>query len=484
MTGETNIAHRSAAAAKSIAAAAYTAAIALLAAVCCTACICEYPDTGTRVQFPDGESIAIQVAMLDIADDPDDAHSDVELMHDLRVIITHRESIGGKEHEVIEYNRLIDFGGGNGKYRYGYVEDPHLMFQIHDGTAVGKHIYLFANSEPIFERMISEDPRIQAVLDPEKDAAGQIDPEQGIYGGSRYEDVPQDLADAYLAAIREVTFSNAELQRFVADGTGLPMSAEYDILFSPGNTGVANVHIMDAYIVRAANKITFEYTNERPPYPIFVQGWELLSVAENAYLLPRVKENEAMFGKDGWIAWYAHHNASHAHPDELDFEVPATGVSGFTGRTDGSKTYSDQFSTGKVDSYEEKVAGLQVEGMTWQRPGGAESRPAEPVPGHTQDTTVYYFPETRYCPSGDDVQKYAITFETLGYTDLPSGEEGKHWNDGHSYPNREMPNVGTLFRNTHVQVHAVFKERDQVELNVSIINWKVSDPVDGNLTPE
>lgn len=246
----------------------FAAFVAGVAALCCTACINDYPDEAAPVRFPDGESIALQVSMFDIIDDADDAVPDVERMHNLRVIITHKEMLDGAEHEVIEYNRLIEFGDGNRKYRYGYVEDPRLMFKIERGTPSEKHIYLFANSEPILNGMLGKGDLASLTAQP--------DPEAGIYGGNHYDKIGQDIADSYLKALREVTFSNDELQYFVKpdDGSpanGIPMSAEYDIRFDPGNAGIADVYIMNAYIVRAANKITFEYVNERPQYPIFVQ---------------------------------------------------------------------------------------------------------------------------------------------------------------------------------------------------------------------
>lgn len=465
----------------------FAAFVAGVAALCCAACINDYPDEAAPVRFPDGESIALQVSMFDIIDDADDAVPDVERMHNLRVIITHKEMLDGAEHEVIEYNRLIEFGDGNRKYRYGYVEDPRLMFKIERGTPSEKHIYLFANSEPILNGMLGKGDLASLTAQP--------DPEAGIYGGNHYDKIGQDIADSYLKALREVTFSKDELQYFVKpdDGSpanGIPMSAEYDIEFNPGNTGIADVYIMNAYIVRAANKITFEYENQRPQYPIFVQNWGLNNVANDAYLLPHVKDGGPLSGTGGddirdgsWIKWYADHiKKSNTHAAELNFAVPGTTYNSYNGRSDGKYTYADLSVTevkpdGSETVIHEEVTGLKVGNMYWDKSG-------EAIPGKTMDTEVYYFPETRYCPAGRDAQVYTMSFNTLGYNSSPTGGDEKHWTVVGTYDSRPMESVPTLFRNTHVQIRAKFLERDQVELNVSIINWKEKAPVNGNLTQE
>ena len=282
--------------------------LAAAAALCCVACIYEFAEEPApmSVRFLDGESIALQVSMFDIIEDRDDAHSDIERMHNLRVIITHRDA---NSHEVIEYNRLIEFGESTGRFRYGYVDDARLMFKIEQGSAPNKHIYLFANSEPILNRMLSETEGLSS----------QPDPENGIYGGNHYNPVDQNTADIYLEALRNVTFTNRELQEFVTptEGgapNGLPMSAEYDIQFSPGNAGVPDVHILNAYIVRAANKITFEFTNDKPTAAIFVKNFGLRDLATSSYLLPRVGDNGTLYSSEpyngDWIAWLAKHGCN------------------------------------------------------------------------------------------------------------------------------------------------------------------------------
>lgn len=436
-------------------------------ALCCVSCV---NDRYEQTRFPDGESIALQVSMFDIIEDK--AAPDVELMHNLRVIITHKEG----EKEVIEYNRFIDFNDTKGKYRYGYIEDPRLMFKIERGTAADKHIYLFANSEPIFDKMLArEDLRSLGQKHP--------DPEDGIYGGSHYEAIKPDIADTYLKALKDVTFTNTELQEFVkpeggGPANGLPMSAEYDITFSPGNTGVADVHIMDAYIVRAANKITFTYINDRLLGDIAVTKWELHQTADKSWLLPHVPadkgKNLSFFGAGteyggDWITWYADHIKSEAHLAELDFDAPEGVVmSPFSASYEGSS----EFEKGEV---KETVTGLRVPQRSLSE--------SDPTP--VDDPVTYYFLESRNVSGETDEQSYAMVFETSEYSETPSNE--KHWL-GARYPagsgTYPLDMVKTLLRNTHVKITATFADKGQVNLDVSVINWIVNDPVEGKLEPE
>ena len=270
-------------------------------------CINEYP-----VDEPPGASVgsglALRVSLLDAEGYDEDAEGGglppVERMHDLRVIITHKDKEGK---EVLEYNRHIDFDDPEyaGKYRYGYLDNANLLFKVPEGSPMKKHLYLFSNSEPVLKKVC--------------EAAGlskHPDPEEGVYGGNHYVDVRQDDVNRYLDALRDATFTQEELDGFVRPGddgkvNGIPMSAEHDVEVEPGNTGVSGLCVIgDLHLVRACNKITFEYENYRPQYPIFVQNWALNLVAKDAYLLPRVKGGGPLSGtgrediRDGsWIKW-------------------------------------------------------------------------------------------------------------------------------------------------------------------------------------
>ena len=452
---------------------AFAAFVAGVAALCCVACINEYPDAAPQVQGP---SLALMVSLMDIEDDPKDAANELERMHNLRVIITHKEG----EKEVIEYNRFIDFNDTEGKYKYGYLEDLRLIFLVRqEWIGKSRNVYLFANSEPIFERMFTETDGL----------SGHLDPEEGAYGGNHRKDFEQELTDKYLAAIKDVTFTNEELQEFVKPekgGTpnGIPMSAEYrDVEFEPGNTGIANISVFNSYIVRAANKITFTYINDRLLGDIAVKNWELFNTAEKSWLLPHVPAdkgtNPSLFGtetkyKGNWIAWYADHIGSGGHEAELNFDTPEGVV-----MSPFSANYTAEATVEKGETTE-KVTGLRVR----QRNIRTESdAPA------VNDSITYYFLESRYIPEGADAQRYTMKFNTLEYKETPitEGDSKYYWQDTY-YPTGSLElyldKVTTLLRNTHVKITATFADKGQLDMDVSIINWIENSPVTGTLVPE
>lgn len=437
----------------------------LLATVCCVSCINEYPDGRTEA----GTVLALKVSLTDqagLASADGGDLPDVEKMRDLRVVITSKDADGT---EWVEFNRYLDFSDASEKwrYKYGYVDDDRLMFKL-TGTNPEKHVYLFANCEPLFTAEKIDHP----------------DPEHGIYGDvGANKDKKPIVATAYIERLRGLTYTNAQLQEWVkpADGSvpnGIPMSAEYDITVVPGNTGIVDTYVLDAYILRAANKITFtSYTNWKPQYALFVQGWELERVADRAYLLPRVAEDGGLYGPDKkcktWIEWYADHiiNSPDSHGEELGFSVPENSTySPYNGGKAPTYSGPEYENRDKPGQGGEIVSGLRIEGfdLSGTKPGTAE------------DKATYYFPESRYVRAEETGQHYSMTFTTREYSAIAQ--------EGSNYTPRpytaELPNVTTLFRNTHVKIAVTLRESSQVDLNVSVINWSVQPPVTGDLEPE
>lgn len=442
-----------------------------LVTVCCVSCINEYPDGRTEAgaPLPQGTVLALKVSLTDQAGfasaDGGDL-PDVEKMRDLRVVITSKDAEG---REYVEFNRYIDFSDASEKwrYKYGYVNDDRLMFKLTD-TNPEKHVYLFANCEPLFTAEKIDHP----------------DPENGIYGdvGANRDKKPEQ-ADEYIGELRNLTYTNDQLQEWVkpTDGSvpnGVPMSAEYDITVVPGNTGIVDTYVLDAYILRAADKITFtSYTNWKPQYALFVQGWELERVADRAYLLPRVAEDGGLYGPDKkcktWIEWYADHiiNSPDSHGEELGFSVPENSTySPYNGGKAPTYSGPEYENRDKPGQGGEIVSGLRIEGFDL----------SETKPGTAEDKATYYFPESRYVRAEETGQHYSMTFTTREYSTI--AQEGSNYTP-RSYT-AELPNVTTLFRNTHVKIAVTLRESSQVDLNVSVINWSVQPPVTGDLEPE
>lgn len=425
-------------------------------------------DEGPRENTDDGLKMALQVSILDIGSRSEDL-SPIEKIHDLRVIVTRREA----DREILEYNRLIDLSNPEGEIKYGYTEDPRLMFRM---EKAGKHhLYLFANCEPILEAAL------QFVSGVEK----HPDPEDGVYNAGMYrEDIDQYTVDAYLGALQEATYTNDLLQTLVATGAdgkvnGLPMSAEHDVdITSTGSYGTSETVIINKPIVRACNKITFEYVNMKPEYPIFIRDWTLQNVAETAYLLPHVDEgenSELLAGSDGWIDWYEKHINTYGsdapHGEELVFEVPEN-VNYNPYKCD----YNDK--SGMADGETVPVTGLKVEGFDLNQP--------EKGGGKATDEKVYYFPETCYIPQNSDRQEYSLQFNTKEHAATSTSVDGTTtWYSANgNYDSGILDRVTTLFRGTHVKIKATFMEGDKKDIDVSIINWTVKDYGSGNLVPE
>lgn len=477
---------------------AFAAFVAGVAALCCVACINEYPDAAPQVQGP---SLALMVSFPDIVDNPDDAVSPVERMHNLRVIITHNTDDGKEE---IEYNRFIDFNDTEGKYKYGYLEDLRLIFLVRqEWIGKARNVYLFANSEPIFDRMFTEEG-----------LSGHLDPEEGAYGGNHRVAFSEDITDKYLAAIKNVTFTNDELQEFVKPekgGTpnGIPMSAEYrDVEFEPGNTGIANISVFNSYIVRAANKITFTYTNTRPFRDILVQNWGLMKVNKRAYLLPHVLDNETnqtLFGAateygGNWIAWYAKHINAGTHVDELDFDVPKPG--------DSNLGMGPYFGVNK--EWSSNVGPITQEDNRYKHyydvveedlPSSMSERYGRYLPrrfrdGTTQESSHFdtysepiYFLETMGSRSqggitGSSVPLYHMQFGTLYQQYQQNGNPTGNLEPGDNTA-QYLDRVKTLFRNTHVHVDVVFGDANSIDLYAEVEPWQYDSTVfSGNLNEE
>lgn len=423
-----------------------------LAALCCASCANEYAES--LVPDTRGVTLALKVSILERA--AFETSDPVEYMGDLRVIIT-SENDEGKE--CVEYNRYIDFGDGKVFDTYGYANDEKLKFKLTDGTKTEKHIYLFANSEPILAGLNIPDP------------------ENKQYNSGA--DVTPVEAETELNKLRELTYTNDQLQGWVKDdnANGIPMSAEYDVTVDLNQ----KENKKELYIVRAADKITFQYVNKRSSHPLFVQNWELRNVADKAYLLPRVNttENEALLDGKDWITWYREHSeASNTdqetgdafHNGELAFSVP-DGVSykAYNGVASGN-TY-----TANNNVENETVTGLQLPSYDFS--GNAQT---------VTDEVTYYFPETRYIPA-DDKQAYTMTFKTREYD--TGGSEGQRYTtevtyDGDEHTGIPLPRVTTLFRNTHVKIKATFQEHEQVSILASVYNWIELGTFPEKLKPE
>jgi hypothetical protein len=426
--------------------------------LCLVSCIWEFPPEETdALSLGDGATLALKVSLFDTdgfaaADREGEGLPEVEKMHDLRVVITSKADDGS---EQVEFNRYLDFRSGDWMYKYGYLDDDRLVFKV-SGTNPQKHVYLFANCEPLFEDIFKEN------AEKGDGVTVHVDPENGLYGDiGANEDWKPLPGEDYIKMLHEATYTNGQLQKWVkTDGgkaNGIPMSAEYEITVEPGNTGINGVHVLEAYIVRACNKITFEYVNEKSQHPIFISDWTLSDIAETAFLLPRVKSGSGLDYSGSWIAGYAGHieanrgdsfDKDNPHDGEeplYDFDVP-----------------SEPVLKGLYYKYGEnaEVKGLEVPGV--------DVSGVPEIPKTKIDEVVHYFPESKNVKNGSE--QYTLDFTTSEYSRAEEYTPRK-------YGPIQLPKVLTLFRNTHVKIRAKIGQ-GKMGIEVKVHEWDVVDDLE------
>lgn len=478
--------------------------------LCLVSCIWEFPPEETdALSLGDGATLALKVSLFDTdgfaaADREGEGLPEVEKMHDLRVVITSKADDGS---EQVEFNRYLDFRSGDWMYKYGYLDDDRLVFKV-SGTNPQKHVYLFANCEPLFEDIFKEN------AEKGDGVTVHVDPENGLYGDiGANEDWKPLPGEDYIKMLHEATYTNGQLQKWVkTDGgkaNGIPMSAEYEISVSPGNTGISGVHVLEAYILRAANKITFTYENTWIDQDLYIHGFSIDKVAKEAYLLARVPLNEhnrRLLGDDTkngtWLEWYVAHIAGilpgghpdSSSPDELQFVTPGQDID--------EKEYADgQYSRGPLHSETDPYDPLPTE--EWQnfydniygkKSDGRymyTTEENENIKGfylkslHLQGkpdrrtTETVYFPESNYHPVNRDGGSSANQQYNL-HIYATSREET--YNTVHVY-NVVLTNVTTLFRNTHVHITAR-PVNEEFLIWGTLVDWNKYDEVSGEMKPE
>lgn len=267
----------------------------------------------------------------------------------------------------------------------------------------------------------------------------------GKFGELKFPVVPNQRKSIYLFAnaegleckgntwnwneIRQKTvFPKKEIEALVLVGYGsrgdLPMSAVHQV-----DVGDEEVDLTDTPldIVPVANKFTFTFQNKRKGNyagDITVTGWKLDCVADNSYLLPHVDvetfEQNKGKGRD-WMKWMK----DNAEMEEV---------------TDWLTEYS-------------VPEGIDYKPFTYDY---AEDIVLRNNADATEETAPVYVPESRYMDGGE--QKYTLTIFTQEGSDDAKTEKAY---------SSVLPNLGSLFRNTHVKVNVTFNTAS-IELVVDL----------------
>lgn len=348
------------------------------------------PDDDTAI-------LVLRTGLLDqtrVSDRVNDAvDNPVEYMYTLRIVILH-------ENGTVEHNMYIDFG-----------EIPqtecYRIFKVTRNET--KKIYLIANEE-----------------NASTDLHEQL--ETLTTGNTTFASIVDNFV-------------------FIPDYKNpIPMSSVYDVPVK-----AENLVEREFYLVRAATKFAFRFTNKRKS-KVSIDAIHISDIAGATYLIPHKREPLFMFFDDEslyWINWLKKvADESQQSPDDVELA--------------DKRGWIQAYDIPSETSHQEVTVNgpLEVPSMTGDQPGKAVF-------------PVFYLPESKKLKAG------SATYGEQEYTlKLDMSENGKELSF-----TKTFPNLKALFRNTHVLVDITFTEKDEVKVQVVPYAEVILEPEFG-LKPE
>ena len=348
------------------------------------------PDDDTAI-------LVLRTGLLDqtrVSDRVNDAvDNPVEYMYTLRIVILH-------ENGTVEHNMYIDFG-----------EIPqtecYRIFKVTRNET--KKIYLIANEE-----------------NASTDLHEQL--ETLTTGNTTFASIVDNFV-------------------FIPDYKNpIPMSSVYDVPVK-----AENLVEREFYLVRAATKFAFRFTNKRKS-KVSIDAIHISDIAGATYLIPHKREPLFMSFDDEslyWINWLKKvADESQQSPDDVELA--------------DKRGWIQAYDIPSETSHQEVTVNgpLEVPGMTGDQPGKAVF-------------PVFYLPESKKLKAG------SATYGEQEYTlKLDMSENGKELSF-----TKTFPNLKALFRNTHVLVDITFTEKDEVKVQVVPYAEVILEPEFG-LKPE
>lgn len=348
------------------------------------------PDDDTAI-------LVLRTGLLDqtrVSDRVNDAvDNPVEYMYTLRIVILH-------ENGTVEHNMYIDFG-----------EIPqtecYRIFKVTRNET--KKIYLIANEE-----------------NASTDLHEQL--ETLTTGNTTFASIVDNFV-------------------FIPDYKNpIPMSSVYDVPVK-----AENLVEREFYLVRAATKFAFRFTNKRKS-KVSIDAIHISDIAGATYLIPHKREPLFMSFDDEslyWINWLKKvADESQQSPDDVELA--------------DKRGWIQAYDIPSETSYQEVTVNgpLEVPSMTGDQPGKAVF-------------PVFYLPESKKLKAG------SATYGEQEYTlKLDMSENGKELSF-----TKTFPNLKALFRNTHVLVDITFTEKDEVKVQVVPYAEVILEPEFG-LKPE
>ena len=323
----------------------------------------------------------------------DAVDNSVEYMYTLRIVILH-------ENGTVEHNMYIDFG-----------EIPqtecYRIFKVTRNET--KKIYLIANEE-----YASTDLHEQL--------------ETLTTGNTTFASIVDNFV-------------------FIPDYKNpIPMSSVYDVPVK-----AENLVEREFYLVRAATKFAFRFTNKRKS-KVSIDAIHISDIAGATYLIPHKREPLFMSFDDEslyWINWLKKvADESQQSPDDVELA--------------DKRGWIQAYDIPSETSHQEVTVNgpLEVPSMTGDQPGKAVF-------------PVFYLPESKKLKAG------SATYGEQEYTlKLDMSENGKELSF-----TKTFPNLKALFRNTHVLVDITFTEKDEVKVQVVPYAEVILEPEFG-LKPE
>ena len=323
----------------------------------------------------------------------DAVDNSVEYMYTLRIVILH-------ENCTVEHNMYIDFG-----------EIPqtecYRIFKVTRNET--KKIYLIANEE-----------------NASTDLHEQL--ETLTTGNTTFASIVDNFV-------------------FIPDYKNpIPMSSVYDVPVK-----AENLVEREFYLVRAATKFAFRFTNKRKS-KVSIDAIHISDIAGATYLIPHKREPLFMSFDDEslyWINWLKKvADESQQSPDDVELA--------------DKRGWIQAYDIPSETSHQEVTVNgpLEVPSMTGDQPGKAVF-------------PVFYLPESKKLKAG------SATYGEQEYTlKLDMSENGKELSF-----TKTFPNLKALFRNTHVLVDITFTEKDEVKVQVVPYAEVILEPEFG-LKPE
>ena len=317
----------------------------------------------------------------------------VEYMYTLRIVILH-------ENGTVEHNMYIDFG-----------EIPqtecYRIFKVTRNET--KKIYLIANEE-----------------NASTDLHEQL--ETLTTGNTTFASIVDNFV-------------------FIPDYKNpIPMSSVYDVPVK-----AENLVEREFYLVRAATKFAFRFTNKRKS-KVSIDAIHISDIAGATYLIPHKREPLFMSFDDEslyWINWLKKvADESQQSPDDVELA--------------DRRGWIQAYDIPSETSHQEVTVNgpLEVPSMTGDQPGKAVF-------------PAFYLPESKKLKAG------SATYGEQEYTlKLDMSENGKELSF-----TKTFPNLKALFRNTHVLVDITFTEKDEVKVQVVPYAEVILEPEFG-LKPE